>query len=100
MWYNYFATLLFQFIVFRYCSFDRYENGEVTIDFDTPWCCPHGWLETLGKKKIPFYLEWIEEQGYHGEVYSDGETVVYKDLPDLTWDEDKEEYVEYKEDDE
>lgn len=76
------------------------ENGEVTIDFDTPWCCPHGWLETLGKKKIPFYLEWIEEQGYHGEVSSDGETVVYKDLPDLTWDEDKEEYVEYKEEDE
>ena len=76
------------------------ENGEITVEFDTPWCCPFTWLENLGNQKIPFYVEWIEEQGYHGEVCSDGENVVCRDLPDLTWDEEKEEYVEYKEEDE
>ena len=74
------------------------EKGGITIEFDTPWSCPYGWLDKLGELRIPFYLEWIEEMGYHGEARSDGTTVKYTDLPSLTWDEEKEEYVEYKED--
>lgn len=40
---------------------DTYE-----ISFYTPWGPPVDWLYALNEAGIPFYLEWHEEQGYHG----------------------------------
>ena len=64
------------------------ENGKLIVEFDTPWCCPDGWLEELCEHGVPFYLEWVEESGYHGEVISDGKTVTFNALPDVSWEED------------
>lgn len=67
----------------------------MNITFATPWTSPDAWLESLCKLKIPFYLEWIEEQGYHGEYTSDGKTLTKKVLPFVGDDEDE----EYEDDD-
>lgn len=56
------------------------KENKIKIQFSTPWSPPLGWLKTLCKAGIPFYLEWIEEQGYHGEVISDGKTLTENEL--------------------
>lgn len=56
------------------------DENEVMIEFRTPWSPPSGWLKALCEAGIPYYLEWIEEQGYHGEVISNGKTITEKDL--------------------
>lgn len=56
------------------------EENKIKIQFSTPWSPPLGWLKALCEAGIPFYLEWIEEQGYHGEVISDGKTLTENEL--------------------
>jgi hypothetical protein len=63
------------------------EDGDIlNIRFDTPWSPPREYLQALGKK-IPFYLEWLEEQGLHGEIFSTEPNVVF------SYDLDSEEYI-------
>lgn len=57
------------------------DGDKAVISFHTPWSPPDKWLEALCKQNIPFRLEWIEEQGYHGEFISDGKTLTSNDLP-------------------
>lgn len=42
------------------------------LSFDTPNEPPEGWLYTLATV-CPFYLEWVEEGGEHGEYVYDGQ---------------------------
>lgn len=57
-----------------------FEDGDlVCATFDTPWGPPTEILSKLAEK-CPFYLEWEEEQGYHGEVYFDGNGFYEHDL--------------------
>lgn len=45
------------------------ENGDLlTVYFNTNWSAPNGWLQKLSEF-TPFYLEWISDQGRHGEVF-------------------------------
>ena len=67
------------------------ESGKLIVEFDTPWCCPDKWLERLCEHGVPFCLEWVEEQGEHGEVISDGKTITFNSLPDVSWEEDSDE---------
>lgn len=62
-------------------------ENEIMLEFDTPWGIPGKWLQALNKEGIPFYLEWLEEQGYHGEVISDGNQIIERDLEDIDNDE-------------
>lgn len=64
------------------------DDDLVEIKFDTPWSTPYGWLDKLSKI-CPFYLEWEEEQGYHGEIYCDGETIENNDLEMVQYVEDE-----------
>lgn len=48
------------------------DDEKVMITFDTAWSAPAGWLWSLYERNITFHLEWIEEQGYHGEYVYDG----------------------------
>lgn len=38
-------------------------NGELTIEFKTPWGTPEPVLEALTERGFNFHYEWIEEQG-------------------------------------
>lgn len=49
-----------------------------TISFNTAWSPPTGWLSKLAALKIPFTLEWEEEQGYYGEYNSNGDGNLYE----------------------
>lgn len=51
------------------------------ISFSTPWTAPVDWAQRLCQKNISFNIEWIEETGYHGEIISDGTTIIENDLP-------------------
>ena len=64
------------------------ETGDLLeISFNTPWGPPSGWLEKLSEA-APFYLEWIEEQGYHGEFICDAKkSLVDNDLPFFRYEE-------------
>ena len=65
------------------------ENDElICISFDTPWGPPVAFLEKLSKKCM-FYLEWEEEQGYHGEIMYDGNDFIDKDLEMFEYEEDE-----------
>lgn len=55
----------------------------VYIEFTSPWSPPEGVLKALYEKGIPFYLEWIEESGYHGEFISDGKILLMHDLENV-----------------
>ena len=64
-----------------------WEDGDlVCVSFDTPWGPPVEFLQKLSKKCV-FYLEWEEEQGYHGEIMFDGEDFLDRGLPMFTWNE-------------
>ncbi len=56
------------------------KENKLKVRFHTPWSHPTGWLKALCDAGVPFYLEWIEEQGYHGEVISDGKTITENKL--------------------
>lgn len=85
------------------CKWNAGEN-DITVDgkdavikFHTPWSAPDKWLEALCKQGIPFRLEWIEEQGYHGEFISDGKTLTSNDLPFIENEDDYDEDDDYGE---
>ena len=66
------------------------DDNNVMITFNTAWSPPGGWLESLYERKIPFHLEWIEEQGFHGEFIYDGiNEPVANELPFVTCDDDE-----------
>lgn len=54
------------------------EIWDDTISFNTAWSSPTGWLSKLAALKIPFTLEWEEEQGYYGEYTSNGDGNLYE----------------------
>lgn len=64
------------------------EDELMCISFDTPWSPPFEYLEKLSEKCI-FYLEWEEEQGYHGEIMYDGNILIAKDLEMFEYEEDE-----------
>lgn len=75
------------------------ENGDLLeIYFSTPWSSPDSWLNKLSEV-APFYLEWVEEQGYHGEIYASEKGVCTENELDFVYfddgyDEEDEEYEE------
>ena len=65
------------------------DNEEIlSIHFDTPWSAPVEFLEKLSEKCV-FYLEWVEEQGFHGEIYYDGEGFYDNELEEERYIEDE-----------
>lgn len=50
------------------------------ISFCTAWSPPDKYFNKLCNSGIPFYVKWIEEQGFIGEYNSDGRNLISTDL--------------------
>lgn len=57
---------------------DECDDNFVVAKFETAWDAPTKWLRTLANNNVTFSLEWIEEQGYHGRIWSEGDGI-YQD---------------------
>lgn len=69
---------------------DSYIENE-SIEFNTPWGPPVGWLEKLASLGIPFILKWEEESGCYGTYVSDGKTLIEIESGIIDYDEYEEE---------
>lgn len=75
------------------CECNVWEDGDlICASFDTPWGTPYNFLMKLSTK-CPFYLEWVEEQGYHGEILFDGESFREEYLNEIEYEEDEDGYI-------
>lgn len=65
-----------------YTEIESLNNNQSIVRFNTPWYTPVNYLHTLCEQfHVPFQLHWFEEQGFQGEITSDGNTITEKDLP-------------------
>jgi hypothetical protein len=67
------------------------DNDIVAVSFNTPWCVPGGWLQTLAEK-APFHLVWEEEQGFRGIMENNNPEAELTDteLPEIQYEENEE----------